>query len=74
MYVSAFATAIPSFFFFVGLPREWWVETSGEAFSPEVFLTSASGLVIIAAFIVMILLSLYYYASVSMKIKAWWWL
>lgn len=75
-YTWAGAAFLPALVFIVGMRNEWWHQTKGfllYEFSIETFLTSFSGLAVLAGFIVTGCLCLYYYAKVSKKIGSWWW-
>ena len=69
--------AVPVFPFiltYIGTAQGWW-RTGGYFdghFSLGAFLTSVSGLLIVAGFVLSIWFSYVYYARVSKKIGSWW--
>jgi hypothetical protein len=75
-YVWGLAAIVPAGLFAVGSKERWWMEGSlihGYEFSFTLFLTSVSGLAVIASFIIAGSLSWHYYAKVSRKIGSWIW-
>jgi len=84
-YFWAGASILPILLFFVGLREEWWHRTKvvdsgfikvlpvGSEFSIMAFLTSFSGFVVLAGFVITCYLCCRYYVRVSRKIGSWWW-
>lgn len=75
-YVWACASIFPALLFVIGMRNGWWHRMKGflaYEFSIGAFITSFSGLAVLAGFIMTSYLCWHYYAKVSRKIGSWWW-
>lgn len=75
-YVWGGAVFFPALLFFVGMQNGWWLRMRGfyfYEFSVGAFLTSFSGLAVLAGFSITGYLCWHYYAKVSRKIGSWYW-
>lgn len=72
---SCAGPALPVALFFIGLNEGWWTRGGffNSSFSLGAFLSSASGLLVVAGFALSGWFSYVYYARVSKKIGSWTW-